>query len=90
MPLRTATTTGWSGILNPASAEQMWRADALYDVVVVLDYNERPRRRGLGARSSCTSRRPGFAPTEGCIALRVHDLRRLLAQLPRQAHLVVP
>jgi L,D-peptidoglycan transpeptidase YkuD (ErfK/YbiS/YcfS/YnhG family) len=74
----------------PASAEEMWRADALYDVVVVLDYNERPRVRGKGSAIFMHVARPGFLPTEGCVALRASDLRKLLASLPRRAFLVIP
>ena len=62
----------------PASAERLWRADGLYDVVVVLGYNDRPRIRDAAAPSSCTWRGAGYAPTEGCIALARRDLRRLL------------
>lgn len=74
----------------PASAEQMWRGDALYDLVVVLDYNERPRVRGKGSAIFMHVARPGFLPTEGCIALRAGDLRKLLGILRQPAILVVP
>ena len=52
-----------------ASAERLWRADGLYDVLVVLDYNERPRVRGRGSAIFVHVARPDYAPTEGCIAL---------------------
>lgn len=74
----------------PASAERMWREDALYNVVVVLDYNVRPRVRGKGSAIFIHVARPGFLPTEGCVALRIQDMRKLLALLPRRACLVVP
>ena len=73
----------------PASAEQMWRDDALYDVVIVLDYNERPRVRGKGSAIFMHIARPGFRPTEGCIALRAVDMRKLLGLLRPLARLVV-
>jgi L,D-peptidoglycan transpeptidase YkuD (ErfK/YbiS/YcfS/YnhG family) len=62
----------------PASAERLWRADALYDVLVVLDYNLRPRVKGRGSAIFLHLARPGHAPTEGCIALARRDLLRLL------------
>ena len=68
----------------PASAEELWRDDGLYDVVVVLDYNLRPRRRALGSAIFMHVARPGFTPTEGCIALRRDDLLKLLAWISRQ------
>ncbi|MGD9784976.1 MAG: L,D-transpeptidase [Hyphomicrobiaceae bacterium] len=63
----------------PASAEAMWRQDGLYDLLVVLDHNRCPRMRGGGSAIFIHVARTGFAPTEGCIALRSADLRRLLA-----------
>jgi L,D-peptidoglycan transpeptidase YkuD (ErfK/YbiS/YcfS/YnhG family) len=63
----------------PASAEAMWRADHLYDLVVVLDHNQRPRIRGGGSAIFMHLARPGFAATEGCVALEPAALRRMLA-----------
>lgn len=63
------------------SHEEMWRADGLYDLVVVLDHNERPRRAKRGSAVFLHLARPGFEPTAGCVAFRPADLRRLLARL---------
>jgi len=73
----------------PASAEEMWRRDRLYDIVVVLGHNDRPRRRGLGSAIFMHVARSGFEPTAGCIALRRADLARLLARLAPGSHLLV-
>lgn len=64
-----------------ASAERMVRSDALYDVVVVLDYNIQPRVQGLGSAIFMHVARTDYEPTEGCIALAMPHLRRLLAHL---------
>lgn len=61
----------------PASAERLWREDGLYDVVVVVDYNRRPRVKGLGSAIFVHAARPGFTPTEGCVALARPHLRWL-------------
>lgn len=65
----------------PAGAERLWREDDLYDVVVVLAYNVRPRARGRGSAIFLHVAKPGHAPTEGCIALARAHLLRLLAHL---------
>lgn len=65
----------------PARCERMWRDDALYDVVVVLDHNTRPRLRGAGSAIFMHLARPGYAPTEGCVALRRRHLLAVLARL---------
>lgn len=70
-----------------ASAEQLWRGDGLYDVIVVLGYNRRPRIKGRGSAIFMHVARPGFQATEGCIALRRAELVRLLARLGRGARI---
>lgn len=72
-----------------ASAESLWRADALYDVVVVLSHNRVPRVRGAGSAIFMHVARPGYAPTEGCIALKHHHLLLLLQRLGGHAALRV-
>ena len=69
-----------------ASHEEMWRPDALYDLVLVLDHNTRPRRARRGSAVFLHLAREGFEPTAGCIAFRRADLMRLLARIgPRTA-----
>ncbi len=65
----------------PASAERLRRDDELYDIVIILDWNIRPRRRQRGSAIFLHLARPGFAPTEGCIAVTRRDMTRLLALL---------
>jgi L,D-peptidoglycan transpeptidase YkuD (ErfK/YbiS/YcfS/YnhG family) len=71
------------------SCERLWRNDDLYDLVIVLDYNLWPRRKGKGSAIFLHCARADFAPTAGCIALRPNDLRRLLPRLAQNAVLVV-
>ena len=65
----------------PASAERMWREDHLYDLVVVLDHNEKPRVQGLGSAVFMHVARPGYQPTAGCIAFQRQHLLRILKLL---------
>jgi L,D-peptidoglycan transpeptidase YkuD (ErfK/YbiS/YcfS/YnhG family) len=69
----------------PASAEEMWRADGLYDLVVVMGYNDRPRVKGRGSAVFMHVARPGMRPTEGCVALARPHLVRLLKAVRRGA-----
>ncbi|MEQ1672083.1 MAG: L,D-transpeptidase family protein [Hyphomicrobium sp.] len=62
----------------PASAERLWRDDGLYDIIVVLDYNIRPRLRQRGSAIFMHVARRGYQPTEGCIALSRRDLIKVL------------
>lgn len=56
----------------------MWREDELYDYVVVLDHNRRPRSRGRGSAIFLHVARPGYPATEGCVAIARSDMIRLL------------
>jgi len=58
--------------------EALWRADAVYDVIGVLGWNDAPVVRGMGSAIFLHVARLDFAPTEGCIALALPDLRLLL------------
>jgi L,D-peptidoglycan transpeptidase YkuD (ErfK/YbiS/YcfS/YnhG family) len=61
-----------------ASHERLWRDDHVYDVIGVLGWNDDPVQRGRGSAIFLHLARPGYAPTEGCVALEGRDLRRLL------------
>lgn len=58
----------------PASAEEMWREDGVYDLVGILGHNDAPALAGMGSAIFLHLARPGFAPTEGCIALALEDM----------------
>jgi L,D-peptidoglycan transpeptidase YkuD (ErfK/YbiS/YcfS/YnhG family) len=65
------------------------RADHLYDLVLVLGYNDGPRVRGKGSAIFVHLARPGYTPTEGCIALSLRDLLALLTEVQRGTLIVV-
>lgn len=58
----------------------MWRQDGLYDLIGVLGWNDSPVQRGRGSAIFLHVARSDYAPTEGCIALALGDLRQLLAR----------
>lgn len=73
----------------PASCESMKRADALYDLVLVLDYNLRPRVQRGGSAIFFHIARDGLTPTEGCVALPKSVMMRLLPLLSARTILTV-
>lgn len=64
---------------HAARHEELWRQDAVYDIVAVLGWNDAPVRRGAGSAIFLHLARPDYAPTEGCVALEGRELRALLA-----------
>lgn len=60
------------------SHEEMKRKDGLYDVCLVMDWNISGRRRNLGSAIFFHCAKPGYPPTQGCVAIDIRDMRRLL------------
>jgi L,D-peptidoglycan transpeptidase YkuD (ErfK/YbiS/YcfS/YnhG family) len=74
---------------SAAGYETMWRADRLYDIVGVLDWNMAPRVSRRGSAIFLHLARPGYSPTAGCIALNRRDLCLLLAAAGRHPRFLV-
>ena len=60
------------------NADRLAREDNLYDFIIEIDHNTRPRIAGRGSAVFIHARAAGFAPTAGCVALEPNTLRRLL------------
>ncbi len=63
------------------AGDRLWRNDRLYDFIIEIDHNTRPRVAGRGSAVFIHVARPGFGPTAGCVALEANSLRWLLEQL---------
>ena len=72
-----------------ARGERLWRKDHLYDLVVVTDYNDHPVKKGKGSAIFLHLCHHDFLPTEGCIALRLRDLKRLVCRLTGKSRFIV-
>ena len=66
---------------NDWSAEKMWREDGLYDLVVVVGYNDDPPEGEWGSAIFLHVAREDYAPTKGCVAFSQADLMELVAMI---------
>ncbi len=74
---------------HPASAERLARADPLYDMVILTDWNWPDAQAGRGSAIFLHRwRRPGY-PTEGCIAFDPVHLRWIAARIGSGTRLIV-
>ena len=74
----------------PHSHEKLRRADPLYDLILLTDWNWPYAVKGRGSAIFIHQyRRPGFA-TEGCIALARRDLHRIAPRITLRTRLIVP
>ena len=69
--------------------DRLRRDDHLYDLIVEIDHNTRPRIAGRGSAVFIHLARPKFAPTAGCVALRLHDLQILLRRLDPSTRILI-
>jgi L,D-peptidoglycan transpeptidase YkuD (ErfK/YbiS/YcfS/YnhG family) len=66
-----------------ASHENLWRADHLYDLVVVVGHNDDPVLAYGGSAIFLHLARDDFGPTHGCVAMQRTDLEALLNVVDR-------
>ena len=69
--------------------EDLWREDTVYDVIVVLGFNDRPPVPDRGSAIFMHVARPDYAPTEGCVALALKDLLDLLADCEPESFVTI-
>ncbi|KAB2880361.1 MAG: L,D-transpeptidase family protein, partial [Pseudorhodoplanes sp.] len=69
--------------------DRLRRQDRLYDLIVEIDHNTRPRIAGRGSAVFIHVARAGLASTAGCVALRTDALRHLLARLGPKTRIVI-
>jgi L,D-peptidoglycan transpeptidase YkuD (ErfK/YbiS/YcfS/YnhG family) len=66
------------------TGDRLKRADHLYDLIVEIDHNTRPRVANRGSAVFIHLAREGLKPTAGCIAMPLADLKRLVARLNKK------
>lgn len=76
-------------IPNAWSHERMWREDSLYDLVVVVGYNDDPPEGEWGSAIFLHLARDDYAPTRGCIAFARDDLLELVTLIGPETRLRV-
>jgi L,D-peptidoglycan transpeptidase YkuD (ErfK/YbiS/YcfS/YnhG family) len=74
----------------PHSHERLRRADLMYDLVIITDWNWPRSERGRGSAIFIHQWRGPGRPTAGCIGLSRADLRAIAPRIRYQTRLIVP
>jgi L,D-peptidoglycan transpeptidase YkuD (ErfK/YbiS/YcfS/YnhG family) len=69
--------------------DRLRRGDHLYDFIIEIDHNTRPRVTRRGSAVFVHVARPGLAPSAGCVAMTRARLRHLLEQVGPMTHIVI-
>lgn len=69
--------------------EGLWREDSLYDLILIVGYNDDPIVKGKGSAVFVHLRRPEGESTEGCVALDLWDLLMVVKEGTLHSSLIV-
>ncbi len=69
--------------------DRLTRRDHLYDFLVEIDHNTRPRVAGRGSAVFVHLARDNFGPTEGCVAMTKSAMLHLLRRLGPRTRIVI-
>ena len=70
-------------------AEKLYRKDNIYDIIVVISYNQNPVRKGRGSAIFLHVAKKNYAPTLGCIALLKNDLKHLISIINKNTYIKI-
>jgi L,D-peptidoglycan transpeptidase YkuD (ErfK/YbiS/YcfS/YnhG family) len=79
-PLRLAAKAG---------GDRLTRDDHLYDFIIEIDHNTRPRIAGRGSAVFLHLARNDFSPTAGCVSMTEPAMLRLLKRLGPKTRIVI-
>ncbi|MBW7910308.1 MAG: L,D-transpeptidase family protein [Alphaproteobacteria bacterium] len=74
---------------HPAVCDRMTRDDHLYDMTVVIGYNDAPVVAGRGSAIFMHLAREEWTPTAGCVGLKQGDLIEVLKHLTPDSHITI-
>lgn len=74
---------------HPSVHDKMTRDDNLYDLTVIIGYNDSPPVPGKGSAIFLHLARPDFSPTAGCVGLRQEDLLFVLKLCDSSSHITI-
>ena len=71
------------------AGDRLWRDDYLYDFVIEIDHNVRPRVAGRGSAVFLHLARDNFEPTAGCVSMTKSAMLHLLQRLGPHTRIVI-
>jgi len=71
------------------SHEELWREDQLYDLIVIIGYNDQPVVAGAGSAIFLHIRSPDGGPTAGCVAVARDHLLDVLKQVDAGSKIII-
>ena len=74
----------------PNSHEKLWLNSNIYNLIVVMGYNDNPVIPKRGSAIFIHVAKPAYAPTDGCIALQSKDLLKIIQTCGAATDIIIP
>ena len=71
------------------TAEKLYRKDNIYDLILVLNYNMNPIRKGKGSAIFIHVAKNNYRTTEGCVALKKNILKKIINKLDKNIKVII-
>ena len=71
------------------TAERLYRKDNIYDLILVLNYNMNPIKKGKGSAIFIHIAKNNFSATEGCVALKKNNLKKIIKKLNKNIKVII-
>ena len=71
------------------SAEKLFLKQSIYDIIVVIDYNQKPIKKKRGSAIFIHVAKKDYSPTLGCVALSKKDLKLLISIINKNTFLKI-
>ena len=71
------------------SAEKLYRKDNIYDIILVIEYNMKPIKKNKGSAIFLHITKQNFKRTEGCVAIKKKDLKKIILKLNKKSKLII-
>ena len=65
-------------------AEKLYKKNNTYDIIVVLNYNMNPVKKNKGSAIFLHIAKKNYQNTEGCLAIKKNDLKRILNMINKK------
>ena len=71
------------------SAEKLYLKKNIYDLILVLDFNRKPIKKGLGSAIFLHISDKNFKATKGCVAVKKRDFLKILKKITKKTNLII-
>ena len=71
------------------SAEKLYLQKNIYDLILVLNFNRKPIKKGLGSAIFLHISDRNFNPTKGCIAVKKKDFLKILKKITKKTNFII-